>query len=195
MASPKNTKHISELTPDPMNARRHTPRGIGTIERSIQRDGFGRPIVVSRDYVIAAGNATTEAATNVGMEEILIIDSDGTRPIAIRRTDIESGTSAFVNLAIADNRASEHSDFDHDMIEQLAALQLVDTDEFWFPDELTRMSEDDGLGDTTDTPNDADVTEPGAYFAIIVEAASEREQTRLLERFASEGLSCRALMS
>lgn len=192
-------KKIEDLKPDPMNARRHTPRGIGSIERSINRDGFGRSILLSEDYVIAAGNATTEAAMHAGLDKVRVIDTDGTEVIAIRRTDITSGTSEFVNLAIADNRAAEHSDFDADILSELETADLLNPDEFWFPDEYDRIGEEPSVGDQPDSNpddrDDADTTEPSEYYAIIVEAKNEKEQSRLLDRFAAEGLSCRALMS
>lgn len=138
---PTSKTHISNLKPDPNNARRHTPRGIGTIERSLQRDGFGRSILLANDGTIIAGNATTEAATNAGIENVRIIESDGTEIIAVKRTDIEPGSAEFVSLAIADNRASEHSSFDPEVLQALIAEGKVDADEFWFPEELAEVLE------------------------------------------------------
>lgn len=43
------------ITPDPRNARPHTPRNIGIIEDSMQTDGAGRSILVDQDGVTIAG--------------------------------------------------------------------------------------------------------------------------------------------
>lgn len=43
------------ITPDPHNARIHTPRNIGVIEDSMQTDGAGRSILVDQHGVTIAG--------------------------------------------------------------------------------------------------------------------------------------------
>lgn len=132
-------EHISVLKHDPRNARQHTPRTLSTIERSLNRDGFGRSILLAKDGTIIAGNATTDAAINAGLENVRIIDSDGTEVIAVRRTDIEPGSAEFTHLAIADNRAAEHSSFSPEVLQALIDDGLVEPDEFWFPEELTEV--------------------------------------------------------
>lgn len=147
--SPTNLKY------DPRNARRHTPRGVGQIERSIQHEGFGRSILISSDDVIAAGNATYEAATSAGIDKVRVIETDGTEIIAVKRTDIVSGTPEFTALAVADNRAGEHSDFDPEILQALIDDDLIEPDEFWFPDELDELMAGDGEpGGTLDVSDD-----------------------------------------
>ncbi len=43
----------ARITPDPHNARLHSPRNIGVIEESMQTDGAGRSILVDHDGVRA----------------------------------------------------------------------------------------------------------------------------------------------
>lgn len=43
------------VTPDPQNARLHTPRNIGVIEDFMQTDGAGRSILVDQDGITIAG--------------------------------------------------------------------------------------------------------------------------------------------
>jgi hypothetical protein len=127
--------HISETKPDKRNARRHTPRGLAMVAESMQRDGFGRPILLANDFTIVAGNLTAEAAASVGIEDMIVVDSDGTKIVAVRRTDVEPGSERFTNLAIADNRASELSDFDSERLRALAD-DGADLSKFWFDEEL-----------------------------------------------------------
>jgi ParB family chromosome partitioning protein len=129
---------MAEIKQDSRNARRHNPRNVGQIERSIQRGGFGRSGLLSSDNVIAAGNATYEAATAVGMDEAIIVDSDGTRPVYVRRTDLVSGTPQFTEIAIADNRSAELADWDADVLASFVE-DGIDLDQFWFPEELDRV--------------------------------------------------------
>ena len=110
-------EHIGDLTPDPKNARRHNPQNVGMIASALQEVGAARSIVVDEDGVILAGNATVEAAAQVGIERLRVIDADGDEIIAVRRTGLTP--SQKVRLALFDNRAAELAEWD---TEQLSAL-------------------------------------------------------------------------
>jgi hypothetical protein len=184
--------HISDTKPDKRNARRHTPRNLAQIETSIQRDGFGRSILLANDGTIIAGNATTDAAGSAGLEDMLIVDSDGSKIIAVRRTDVEPGSERFINLALSDNRAAELADWDSEMLRQLAD-DGADLSQFWFDDELDAL-----LAELTNEPNQeqsAGVDEIPEQWALMIECENEDEQAALLERLTAEGLRCRALIS
>jgi site-specific DNA-methyltransferase (adenine-specific) len=129
--------HLGALKPDKNNARRHGERNISMISRSLETDGFGRSILLDAAGNIIAGNGVTEAAGNVGIEDVLIVPSDGTRVIAIQRTDVAPGSERAVRLAIADNRANELSDFDPAVVAALA--NEVDLSDFWRDDELAEL--------------------------------------------------------
>lgn len=137
----EKTSTISNLKYDPRNARRHTPRNVGMVEHSIQRDGFGRSILVANDGTIIAGNATVEAAASAGIENVIVVESDGKSIIAVKRTDIEPGSPEFTALAISDNRAAELAEWDSGVLAALAD-DGVDLSQFWFEDELAAVLED-----------------------------------------------------
>lgn len=94
---------IKDLKLDPMNANKHSQYGTGLLENSLRENGFARSIVISNDDVVIAGNGTVEGAGAIGMENIRIIESNGNELIAVKRTDIKSGTAEFHRLALADN--------------------------------------------------------------------------------------------
>jgi len=152
------TVHISELKQDPENARRHNPRNVGQIERSISTDGFGRSGLLAEDLTIAAGNATADASVSAGMEEVIIVDSDGTRPVYVRRTDLKSGSPEFRRLALSDNRAAELADWNPDILQSFMD-DGFDLEQFWFPDELARVLE--GLPDGDEWGNAFDLLPDG----------------------------------
>lgn len=102
-AKKKSPKHIKELTLDPMNANIHTEYGTGLLENSIRDSGFGRSILISEDNVVIAGNGTVEAAGAIGLENVQVVETDGNKIIAVKRTDIKSGTPEFYRAALADN--------------------------------------------------------------------------------------------
>lgn len=154
-----NTTNISNLKYDPRNARRHTPRNVGMVEHSIQRDGFGRSILVANDGTIIAGNATVEAAASAGIENVIVVESDGKSIIAVKRTDIEPGSPEFTALAISDNRAAELAEWDAEVLQSFMD-DGVDLDQFWFEDELDLLlngEDDEPMGGNTDPDDVPDV--------------------------------------
>lgn len=100
--------HLKDLTPDPKNARKHTPRNIGTIVDALHDVGAGRSIVIDEHGVILAGNATTEAAAEAGITKVRVIDTDGDEIIAVRRSNLTPEQKT--KLALYDNRAAELAD-------------------------------------------------------------------------------------
>lgn len=87
---------ISTLKNDPDNAREHSKKNLKAIKDSLKRFGQQKPIVVSDDNVVLAGNGTLAAAIELGWKEI-----------EIKRSAL-SGTDATA-YSIADNRASDLS--------------------------------------------------------------------------------------
>src|SRR5688572_27350020 len=80
---------------------------------SLRKYGAGRSILLDRNGRIIAGNKTTEGAAEAGLEDVLIVESDGTKLIAVKRTDLDllEGDSAR-ELAYIDNRAAELAEWD-----------------------------------------------------------------------------------
>jgi hypothetical protein len=101
---------IADLKQDSRNARKHTPRNVGMIEKSLGEVGAARSIVIDELGNILAGNATVEAAANAGMERVQVVDADGETIIAVRRTGLTPEQK--VKLALYDNRAAELADWD-----------------------------------------------------------------------------------
>lgn len=98
--------HISELVQDDKNFNKHTEYGMGLLEKSIEKFGMGRSILVDKNNKIIAGNGITETAGNVGIEDVQFVDTDGKKIIAVRRTDIDLDTPEGREMALADNATS-----------------------------------------------------------------------------------------
>lgn len=94
---------ISDLTFDDKNFNRHTQKGMGLLEKSLQQFGAGRSILIDKEGNVIAGNGIVEAASNVGLEDVQIVESDGTKIIAVKRTDISLNSDAGREMALADN--------------------------------------------------------------------------------------------
>lgn len=119
MSTSTDRAHLRDLKQDRDNARLHDERNLAAIETSLQTTGFGRPILAARDLTVLAGNATLEAAGNIGMEDAILVHSDGTKPIIHVRTDLDPDSEMARLAAFYDNRTAELASWDTDV---LAAL-------------------------------------------------------------------------
>lgn len=99
---------LDELTPDAHNANVGTERGRYLLDHSLRQYGAGRSILLDREGRVIAGNKTIEAAADIGLEDVVIVQTEGDKLVAVQRTDLdlEDGDRARL-LAYADNRSSE----------------------------------------------------------------------------------------
>lgn len=112
---------ISDLKFDDKNFNKHSAKGMGLLEKSLQQYGGGRSILIDKDNNIIAGNGIIEAAGNVGLEDLQIVESDGTKIIAVKRTDIELNSQIGREMALADNAtAAEDLTWDNETIAEVA---------------------------------------------------------------------------
>lgn len=132
----KDIQTIEDLTPDPNNARRHNPRNIGVIERSLNEVGAARSIVIDEDGVVLAGNATTEAAQQAGITRVRVVEADGNEIIAVRRRGLTPEQK--IKLALADNRSAELAEWEPDVLASLA--DDMDLSTLFYADELKDLT-------------------------------------------------------
>ena len=156
---------IKDLKPDHRNARKRTDRSASLIAESLKRFGAARSIVIDEDNRILAGNGTVEGAKAAGIQNIRVIETDGTEIIAVKRTGLSEDDK--IGLALADNRTSDLSDWDKDMLQQLSAEHDLAP---WFEaDDLAEIIGEaeqlptEGLTDADDVPEapEEPITKPG----------------------------------
>jgi ParB-like chromosome segregation protein Spo0J len=87
---------IADLKPDPQNARKHDEQNLSAIAGSLREFGQRKPIVITTDNIIAAGNGTVEAAKRLGWLEIEAV-----------RVPADWDSNRIKAFAIADNRTAE----------------------------------------------------------------------------------------
>jgi DNA modification methylase len=107
------TVNINSLTPDPANARKHDGKNLKAIASSLEKFGQRKPIVVTPDSIVVAGNGTLEAAKSLGWTEI-----------AVARTPIGWTWDQIKAFALADNRTAELAEWD----DKVLADQLLELD-------------------------------------------------------------------
>jgi hypothetical protein len=126
-----------EIKPQFRNANRHTQRGMAALEKSIATDGWIGAITVAADWETFDGSARVEKTAENGMlDEAIVVDSDGSKPIIVRRVDIPSATDPRAKrLGVAANRIPLlNFDTDPGVLAGIAAE--VDLSGLYFPDEL-----------------------------------------------------------
>jgi ParB-like nuclease domain len=108
---------LNLLVPGPCNPRKHSPRQIRQIARSVKTFGFAVPILVDRNNTIVAGHGRYFAAQSLGLTEVPVIRLE-------HLTDAQA--KAF---RIADNRLTEISSWDDRLLaECLKELSELDLD-------------------------------------------------------------------
>jgi len=109
---------IDALRLDPRNARNHSEANLEAIRRSLKTFGQRKPIVVTSDGVVVAGNGTLEAAKSLGWKEI--------STVAVPEDWSDDQVKAY---ALADNRTAELAEWDSNLLAtQLLELEEIDFD-------------------------------------------------------------------
>ena len=157
---------IQDLKSDHKNARRRTDRSASLIAESLKRYGAARSIVIDEDGRILAGNGTVEGAKKAGIDKLRIIEAEGDELIAVRRAGLSEDQK--VGLALADNRSSDLSEWDHDMLRQLSEEHDLTP---WFEDgellaEVLDTIEGNTDPDDVPEPPEEPVTKPGDLWIL-----------------------------
>jgi hypothetical protein len=112
------TLKIADLTFDPTNARIHDDQNLQAIQGSLSQFGQRKPVVITHENVIVAGNGTVQAATLLGWDTVSAV-----------RVPADWSEDQVKAFALADNRTAELADWNHvELSEQLTELSLADWD-------------------------------------------------------------------
>jgi DNA modification methylase len=107
---------ISDLQLDPRNARLHSQKNLDAIKASLTKFGQRKPIVITSEGFVLAGNGTMEAAKSLGWDYI---------EVTITPADWDLNTARA--YALADNRTAELAEWDENVLAK-QLLELIDVD-------------------------------------------------------------------
>lgn len=145
------TKHakLTDLIPDNLNANKGTEFGNSLIEKSISRFGAGRSILLDKNNRIIAGNKTVENAGSIGIEDVLIIETDGRQLVAVKRVDVDLDSAEGRELAIADNASAKASiSWDEENIQKISEQWDIEPESWGIPEfSQTEEEESEGISD------------------------------------------------
>lgn len=168
------------IKPDNRNYRKHPDKNKLSINESLKKYGAGRSILIDNDEYIIAGNGVFEQAKNLDIP-IKIIETNGTELIAIKRTDLNKNSKARKELAVLDNKTSDLSEFDFELLQ----------DDFSF-DELNDFGFENvelGLNDNENISS----KELENMYEVVVVCNGEREQEKIYNELVKQGYKCRLL--
>ena len=137
----KELTKIEDLKFDDKNFNRHTQYGHKLLEDSLRKFGAGRSILIDKNGKIVAGNGIAETAADIGLDDIIVVKSDGKKLVAVQRTDIDLDTPEGREMALADNQTSLIDiDIDENAVweelgEDVAKAWSVDIPEGWDGDD------------------------------------------------------------
>jgi len=174
---------IESITPWDRNPRQNDA-AVASVAKSIERFGFGAPLLVrTADRVVIAGHTRLRAARELKLDKV-----------PARFLDLDPAEARA--LALADNRLGEIAEWDAEQLEEILRELNDERPELV---ELTGWGDElDALLDGGDDDSDGDGDGDGdgeLEYRVIVDCDGELQQSELVARLESEGLSCRPLIS
>jgi len=123
----KKLKDFRKLDLNPMS---HTDSGGKELELSIEHNGYTEPMVSAVDGVILSGNDRFEKVQKVMPVDPIIVESDGSRPIIVVRTDVESDSPKAKRIILASNRVQTiNNDPNQEIIDEY--LKILENNGEW----------------------------------------------------------------
>ena len=170
-------------TPDLQNINKHTQRGRGLHENSMQKRGAGRSIFsAGKDVdvpVVMGGNQTFEIGETLGME-VINVYSDGTKIVNVVRTDIAPGSPEFYAMAIEDNAVANISyNPDIDILAAVMAdpaMQALKAEDKMLADIVAGMTFSSQPYVGTDVPKIEGFEEPETAIRCIIEFENHEQE-------------------
>jgi ParB-like chromosome segregation protein Spo0J len=167
---------VSELKELERNARLHSADQLKQITESIKRFGFLSPVVIDSNNVVVAGNGRLIAAKGLGIDSVPAIRAQGLSQEELRA------------YALVDNRLSETSSWDIDMLKiELDDLigNGMELDVIGFSDDEISKLVSGPFDFVPDFGSDSDSQPKKAK--LVVEFATLEDMDELLSELKSRG--------
>jgi len=179
---------LKDLKSDPQNARRHTGRNIAMIERSLHQHGAGRSILLDENNRIIAGHGVVEAAQAAGFDRVIPVEADGKDVIAVVRRGLTEKQKN--ELALADNRATELSTWDGEMLQLLG--KEIDLAQFFKAGELKDFFKDAGSPAAEDRYPEMELQPFEHYDYLVLLFRNSMDFLEACEKFGVQKVAVKA---
>lgn len=156
-----------EIKFDPRNYRKHSEQNKKVIKKSLQELGAGRSVVIDADDTLVAGNGVYEQAQKLKMP-VLVVETDGSELVVVKRTDIHADDEKRRKLALADNAAGDLSEWNNDLLRADWAQDALAEFGVVLPETEIQTETDDAQEDNFDEDNEQiePVTKPGDIWQL-----------------------------
>lgn len=132
---------LEDLKYDDLNFNKGTLRGKVLLDRSFDKFGAGRSILIDKNNCIIAGNKSVKSALSNGISKCRVIETQGDELVAVRRIDIDLSSPEGREFALADNATSKANfNLDYNNIMQAVDDVKLDT-EAWDIKDLPSLLE------------------------------------------------------
>lgn len=122
--------NIADLQFDDRNANQGTELGKELLQTSITKYGVGRGVLADKNLKLIAGNHAVKEMMDQGVEQVIVIPTDGKTLVVTQRIDIDKDSKAGHELALADNRVTQANlQFDMSIIRELEAEFELELDD------------------------------------------------------------------
>lgn len=172
--------NIEQLIPDNKNFNKGTEFGQHLIENSLRKFGAGRSILLDKNNRIIAGNKTVENAVNIGLEDVIVVETSGNQIVAVKRTDIDLDSAKGRELALADNATGKANlAWDEENITEVCEQYNIDIEDWGIPEFST---------DDNEEPED----EPKKDIStkLVVECGDVSKLSLLFSELQDRGFKC-----
>lgn len=122
---------INQLIPDDINANKGTEYGEHLIDKSFRELGAGRSVLLDKNNRLIAGNKSALKCAEIGLDDVIIVETDGTKLVAVKRMDIDLDSERGRTLALADNATSKANlKWDEENIQNITEKWGVDVEDW-----------------------------------------------------------------
>lgn len=174
-------KKIEQIRPYEKNPRKNN-EAVKYVAESIKQFGFKVPIVIDKEGVIVAGHTRYKASLKLGLKEVPCIVADDLTPEQVKA------------FRLADNKTSEKSEWDFDMLEsELEDILNFNMEDFGFEfeteDESKEVEEDNFevdkyLEDIQESiVKKGEVWKLGDHYLMCGDATSKEDVEKLMSVF------------
>ena len=128
-----------KITLDKRNYRKHNDANKKIIRKSLEELGAGRSVLIDNEGSLIAGNGVYEQAKKLKIP-VRVVETDGSELVVVKRTDLQTNDEKRKKLALADNAASDLSEWDEDPLRADWTNEALADWGVELPDEIEEMS-------------------------------------------------------
>ncbi len=126
--------NVADIIPDDKNFNMGSVEGEDMLDKSFDKFGAGRSILIDKNGRTIAGNKSLEAFKKKGGQKVLVVEADRDTLVAVKRNDIDLDSKDGREMALADNQTQAVNYVpDEDLISLTAQELNIDTGEWGMP--------------------------------------------------------------